>query len=350
MATDFGTAYVREGDENDGTFYFDFKNYFYLTVRPDKYLALKAVLKSSLPDCGDKEENEILYPYELYFDYLMFNHIYFTAGKKSTVWGNIRLFSNADDYGKSSNPDSQYQDDAMYTNIVYDSRDYISGTVKFMFFNQSISGLAMYDPDSSGTSPKTKDMSLAINGEFVLFNTSLNLLLRRFPDDSEKQTIFGFELKKALFKFDLYGQALAHLADASSLKKIVTSKFNDFSAISKVVGTAGTYRVWDDLFSRKLGFNFEYQLICNKANEDKYVHRFASDVGLSKLGPKKNIKIGGKWNYNITTKEGLWQVAIFFTNVLPHCDWRNVAEYKYYDSSSSNKLTLGTYLNITLDY
>ena len=93
MLTEFGGAYLRESMKNDATVYFDFKNYIYFTTRPDKYLALKGVLKTSMPkDDNDTESNNLLYLYEMYFDYLMFNHVYLTAGKKKVCLGQYPPF------------------------------------------------------------------------------------------------------------------------------------------------------------------------------------------------------------------------------------------------------------------
>ena len=176
LNTEFGGAYIRESDSNDATVYFDFKNYIYFTTRPDKYLALKGVLKTSMPeDDDDSETNNLLYLYEMYIDYLMLNRIYITAGKKKSVWGNIRLFSSY--YTDSDNDDATDDDtsdnvkDAQYTNVLYDSRDYISGIIKLPFGNHTITALAMYNEESSKSNPGTKDMSFAGSAEFIVFGT-----------------------------------------------------------------------------------------------------------------------------------------------------------------------------------
>ena len=314
MNTEFGGAYIRESMKNDATVYFDFKNYIYFTTRPDKYLALKGVLKTSMPkDDDDSESNYLLYLYEMYFDYLMLNRFYITAGKKKSVWGNIRLFSDYYDTNGNDNTPSDKDDninDAQYTNILYDSRDYISGIVKIPFGNHTFTALAMYNDESSKSSPGTKDMSFAVSAEFILLGTSINFFGRRFPllygaDSGNYQLpIAGLELKRTLFGFDLYGQSMARICDSSKAKKIITSKFDDLSSVKRIVSTVGTYRLWADN-APYVGFNAEFQNIYrpNPSDSEKFfTNRFAFEVGMAKLGPSKNIKVAAQWNHNLTDK------------------------------------------------
>lgn len=353
LAAELGGAYVRQKDDDDGTFYFDFKNYIYFTTRPDKYLALKGVLKSSMPrDTADSETNNMLYLYELYFDYLMFDKIYVTAGKKKSVWGNIRLFSNSSDYSGDT--------DALSTNVLYDSRDYISGIVRIPWGNHTFTGVAMYNEATTTNSPETKDMSLAASAEFIVFSTSINFFGRRFPlasgsDAKNNQPpILGMEVKRTFFGFDIYGQSMARVSDYKKLKSTVKSKFEDKDSISKIISTAGIYRLWSDN-PPYFGFNFEFQNIYRPEPDegvDKITNRFAFDFGMSKLGPNRDIKLGFQWNHDITNRIGFVQSGIIFSRIMPHCDWRNGVKYEYGDTTSFNKykLTLGSYISITLDY
>ena len=354
LGTEFGGAVVRKDHDTDGTFYFDLKNYLYFTTRPDKYIALKGVLKSSLPnDSTDKENYQLLYLYELYFDYLMFNRIYITAGKKGTAWGNTRLFSNSDDYSGDT--------DALYTNILYDSRNYISGIMRVPFWNNQITGVIMYNDSSSGTSPTTKDMSFAGSIDFVILSTSINIFGRRFPkkdgNDSEnhQSPILGMEMKRTILGFDVYGQSMARLENYRKLKELISSKLEDKSSISKIISTAGIYRFWSDS-TPNFGFNFEFQNIYRPNPDDgveKFTNRFAFDFGMSKLGPNRDIRIGCQWCHDITAGNGFIKTGFSIAHILPHCDWRTGIEYDYGELNTSfekYKLTIGTYFTITLDY
>lgn len=364
MSTEFGGAYLRESMSNDATVYFDFKNYIYFTTRPDKYLALKGVLKTSMPkDDNDTETNHLLYLYEMYFDYLMLNRIYVTAGKKKSVWGNIRLFTDYYDQNDNAekNDKDENIDDALYTNVLYDSRDYISGIVKVPFGNHTFTGLAMYNEEKSKKSPGTKDMSLAASLELILFGTSINFFGRRFPlvygSDSESYQlpIVGLELKRTILGFDVYGQSVARVLDSSKIDDMFSSSFEDKTAFKRIISTGGLYRLWTD-GTPYVGFNFEFQNIYRPypIDDEKYFsNRFAFEIGMAKLGPAKDIKIAAQWNHNITDKTGFVKGGIIFSRIMPHCDWRNGVKYEYADESSKfnkYKLTIGTYLTINLDY
>lgn len=367
MNTEFGGAFIRQSMINDATIYFDFKNYVYFTTRPDKYLALKGVVKTSMPkDSSDSESNHLLYLYEMYFDYLMFNRLYITAGKKKSVWGNIRLFSSyyddkSDDSDNKSNDSDDNVNDAQFTNILYDSRDYISGILKLPVGNHTFTALAMYNEESSKTSPGTKDMSLAASAEFILFGTSLNFFGRRFPlrygaDSANFQLpIVGMEMKRTIFGFDIYGQSMGRVLRSDDGYKVFSSKLKDFKCFNRVISTAGIYRLWTGS-TPYVGFNFEWQSIFRPEvdeNESHFTNRLAFEFGMAKLGPEKNIKIATQWNHNISDKTGFVKSGIIFSRVMPHCDWRNGIKYEYGKEAvtfNKYKLTAGTYLTINLDY
>lgn len=366
MNAEFGGAYIRESEKNDATVYFDFKNYIYFTTRPDKYLALKGVIKNAMPkDSDDTESNNLLYIYEMYFEYLMFNRIYLTAGKKKSVWGNIRLFSSY--YSDSDNDKSTDDDsgnnvkDAQYTNVLYDSRDYISGIVKIPFGNHTFTALAMYNEENSKSSPGTKDMSFAASLEFIFFGTSINFFGRRFPlnygEDSENSQlpILGLELKRTILGFDLYGQTMARISDGYKLYDFFETKTSKRDAFNRVISTVGTYRLWSGS-APYIGFNVEFQNIYrpNPSDSEKFfTNRFAFEVGLAKLGPSRDIKVAAQWNHNITDKTGFVKGGIIFSRIMPHCDWRNGVKYEYGEEATSfdkYKVTVGSYLSISLDY
>ena len=352
LDAEFGGAYVYEDYSHDGNVYFDFKNYIYFTTRPDKYLALKGVLKTSMPDDSeDEESNQMLYLYEMYFEYLMLNHVYITAGKKKSVWGNVRLFSNVDDYENDT--------DALFTNILYDSRSQISGIMKIPVKNHTFTGVAMYKVNNAtNKSPGTKDMSLAASAEFIVFNTAINFFGRRFPlsysaNGSESQSpILGVEIKRTLFGFDIYGQSLARVADGTRIKDVFTSKFGDLTAFDRIVSTVGGYWLWTKS-SPYIGVNGEFQNIYRPEPSDTekyFINRFAFEFGMARLGPKKNIRVGLQWNHNLTEHSGFIKPGIIFVRVMPHCDWKNGVKYEYTDNFRVSKLTIGTYLTISLDY
>lgn len=381
LNTELGGAYIREDGIDDATFYFDFKNYLSFITRPDRYLALRGTLKTTMPkDSSDTEReqnNHLLYIYEMYFDYLAFDRIYITAGKKKSVWGNIRLFSDYYDTTENiSNTDNdevsdttdENVNDAQYTNILYDSRQYISGIIRVPFGNHTLTALAMYNDETNITSTKTENMSIAGSLELVFLNTSLNFFGRRFKlketDDTRKDTtqlpIIGMELKRTLFNFDVYGQSIIRLYKGRLIPDFISSGFEDKTAFNRFITTIGTYRLWSDK-TPYFGFNFEFQNIYRPnptSTQSYFVNRFAIQIGMAKLGPDKNIKPALQWNHNITDSTGFVKAGVIFGRVMPHCDWRVGMKYEYgkvtvdsdNESHKYSKLTLGTYISIDLDY
>lgn len=344
LAAEFGFAYINEDHSNDGSIYFDFDNAIYFTTRPDKYLALKGTLKTEMPDSGEASsdgQNNFLYLYEMYFDYLMFDRIYITAGKKKITWGNIRLFTDSDYYS---------DENALATNILYDSRQHISGMVRIPFGVNTLSFVGMYK--GGGTSAASKDMSFAANAELVFLGTSLNLFGRRFPTDSDYLPIIGAELKRTLFGVDFYGQELCIVSSGTKLKDLVETKFDDKTAFDKMITTGGFYKLLLDGTPR-FGVNAEYQLIYDPVPGDSdyfFINRFAVNMGLGKLGKEKNINFVFQWNHNITEKSGIVQGGLVLSGILPHCDWRNGGKFEYGDDYEYGKFTVGSYLHISLNY
>ena len=380
MNSELGLAWVKKGQENDGAGYFDFKNYIYFITRPDKYIALKGTMKTALPADDDEDardnQSNYFYIYEIYFDYLMLDRIYITAGKKKTVWGNIRLFADYYDestVGTSNDTEDGIDEedtdktDAQFTNILYDSREHLSGIVKIPIGNHTFTGVSMYKTGyGSDDAVGTKEMSFAASAEFVFFNTSINFFGRRFPlKTGEKaalhqESILGLELKRTILGFDLYGQGMGRVSDdeTKSIKDCFTSKFDDLSSFTRIISTAGIYRMWADR-APYFGFNFEFQNIYRpepdlKAGEKYFSNRFALYCGIAKLGPNKDLSVGVQWNHNIDERSGFIKPGVSVARVLPHCDWRIGAKYEYGLDEESNgftkKLTVGTYITISMDY
>ncbi len=344
LAAEFGFAYINEDHSNDGSIYFDFDNSIFFTTRPDKYLALKGTLKTEMPDSGEAAadgQNNFFYLYEMYFDYLMLDRIYITAGKKKITWGNIRLFTDTDYYSDTT---------ALATNILYDSRQHISGMIRVPFGLNTLSFVGMYK--GGGTSAASKDMSFAANAELVFWGTSLNLFGRRFPTDSTSVPILGGELKRTILGIDFYGQELGLISSVRKLKDFVTTKFDDKSAFEKMITTGGFYKLLLD-GSPRFGINAEYQFIYTPEPEDDdyfFVNRFAVNMGLGKLGKEKNINLVFQWNHNITENSGIVQGGLVLSGIMPHCDWRNGGKFEYGGDYEYGKITVGSYLHISLNY
>lgn len=382
LEADLGYAYIKyltdSTNEGGHTGFFDLSNYLYFTARLDKTLAMRASLYTAMPystsDPSKVTANFELY--EMYITYLAFDRLYLNLGKKTTTWGNIRLFSNDDDFNNKNDTD------ALYTNILTDSREGMSGvaTLVLPFWQANLSAVALMrdklfissskDSSMDMTAVSADLLSFAFSFDFVVWKTSVTFMARKFPSkdkllelDGGKENgsyvnnfyqcpIIGGELKRTFFGFDVYGQELVRIFDIGNLKNLPKK---DFSSIQKFSTTLGVYKWWD-FSSCSVGFNLEYQNLFNHLNNkgeilNEKTNRIAFEGGLKRLGPKHNWKTIAKLNHNFTNKKGQLAFAITNSGLLSHSDWRTGVDYSYtLGESESKKLTFGTYIKINMDY
>ncbi len=340
IAAEVGLAFVRDDGENDYTGYLDFSHYLAFDSRLDKTIAVHGSLKTARPS------GQWLELYELYVNYLMLDKIYICAGKKSTVWGNTRIFSDANDEFYDNDTD------AHYTNILYDSIDSLSGVVTIPLWTGTVTAVALYD--GNATSPTSDDISVALSVEMIVKKTSVNVFARRFPsEDGARATkhqnpILGMELKRTIFGFDVYAQELSRIQDVSAIKSAFSSRGSDMSAFSRFVSTLGIYRWWNiDFFDA--GFNVEVQdVFAPNAEEDKHSDKIALNAGVSRLGKNRNIKVGTTWKHDFFDKKGLLKLGVSVSDIFPHASWRTGVEWDY--DKEKSKIILGTYIKINMNY
>ncbi len=387
ITAELGAAATNSDGETGGSAYFDLVNYLYFTTRPDKYMAVKGSLKTSLIDSDEAEienQNQYFYLYELYFDYIMADKIYITAGKKKTVWGNIRLFSNDDDF--------EDDEDALYTNALYDSRYNISGIIRVPFGLSTFTLLTMYRGGSD--EPSHRELSYAASIEAILFGTSLNLFARVFPSRYGELSkyynlpITGAEAKRTVFGVDLYAQIIGRVNSNSTIREFWKNDLYKSSAFERFVFTGGFYKLFSNFFPY-FGINAEYQAVYYPNDVVHYVsgstgtsfkylddlesesgydsdkgyttvtdkedgdleQRLVVDFGIAKLGSDRNLKVGVQWYHNITEKSGYIKPAFIASRIVPHCDLRIGLKWQYWeDQEYFGKFTLGSYLKFSLGY
>ncbi|QTQ11987.1 hypothetical protein HRI96_07150 [Treponema parvum] len=355
MKAEIGLGYVNENKENDMQAGVDFLNDLSFSVRPDNTLFLKATLRTKFPD--EKEPSQWNFSlYEMYFDYVLLNNIYVTAGKKTTVWGAVRLFNNRDDY--------EDDEDALFTNILADSRDGASAQIRVPVGNWMLNGFALYKGASDDASYKS--MSLAASLEMVFGYTSFTLFARKFPaqnspivisgKDEYKDSLTGAEIKRTILGFDIYAQQIAFLGDYPLLKDLSKNVFSgrqirssDLSGFSKTVFTGGIYRFWDTA-GPALGFNIEFQDVYLP---EKHAHtgKLAYRGGISRLGKSKNITFGLSGKHVFQRTQGELEPGIAISGIFPHAVWKNGVKIEYggeYDDPL--KFTVGTSILLQLHY
>ncbi len=354
----FYTTKNNQSDDNDelkNGAYFDFENYIYFLARLDKTLSIRGSTSVSFPPVKDSIKLE-----ELYFDYLIWDRVYITAGKKETVWGYTRLFSDEDAYSLytskqyGSLTESEKEEirqtiesqGYLYTNILSDSKNGVSGLMRIPFWTGTLSGMILYS--GSSTEPEFDDISIAGSVEMTFFHTTFNLFGRKSPRDSTTNAIpilLGAEAKRTILGADVYAQGIGKLNDAH----------DDFT---KLVFTGGFYRLWDAI-DPNFGFNIEVQDSYNR-ELSKSSYRLYIDTGLKRLGKNKDLKIGVQWQHIIKSetdddRSGLVKFGFEKGGLFPHATWETGVEIYYHqvDDNYENeiyKVRFGSTLQILMDY
>ena len=335
LSSSLGAGLIREDAENKWTGYFDFTNYLYLYARPDKYCTVRAQIATSFPPVTD-----LLRLKELYFDYLLLDRVYITAGKKGTTWGYTRLFST--DFDESKEKEDLVGID---TNILSDSINCVTVMVRIPVWTGTITGVALYR--GSATDIEMSDMSYAASMEMTLGKTSVNLFGRKNPNEERNNPhVLGIEAKRTIFGTDIYAQDISQFHSVRGLKHAFTDK----TTFTKHLFTAGLYRWWD-AFDPNIGFNVEFQgeYVTESGN---FYRRIYFDGGVKRLGPKKNIKVGVSWNHQFDDHTGYVKPGVIISGIFPHADWDTGLKIEYGDSPSyqAPKYTFGTYLKLSFGY
>ncbi len=343
----------------DNSVLFDLENYLYFMARVDETLAVRGSVRTAFPSSGFP--NDLLSVHELYFDYLMFDRIYITAGKKETSWGYTRLFGSEDAYSLYSDTNynmltedekaelrEQMEDQgAIYTNILSDSLDSVSGMIRIPYGTGCLTGVVLYTGSSS--QPSVDDVSMAGSFEITFLHTAVNIFGRTYPRSSTvnnyTQVLLGTEAKKTIFDTDIYVQGIGRF----------TENYDD---LSRIVFTAGFYRLWDKI-DPNFGLNIEFQDSYNK-DLGKNSCRIYLDAAFKRLGRKKDWKIGMKWQHIFQSEtdddqSGLFQIGFVKSDIFKHADWKTGVDFRYHqiDTKYDNwlyKVRFGTSIKINMDY
>ena len=292
--------------------YISLDNTLYMTVRPAPVVSIYGALNTSL---SNKFTLGLSY---LYFDYMMFDRIFISAGKKSIAWGYTRLFKNG--------------------NIMEDTNGQLNAEFRFPWSTGTFTFVGAYNYNLLSSNPSYKDITYAFSLEQTVLHTSVNLFAKKYGQSElaggvHKHPLAGLEIKRTLFGFDCYGQAYINIADYK--------KLNQKAGYGQVIATAGFYKLWDG-FDPNLGINIEYQYSGN--------HKIALQGGIKRIGKRKNMKAGIDWNHDFTTKDGNVTTAFIIDGVLPYASWKNALSVDYGPATGKTKFTLGSVISLSLDY
>lgn len=334
---EIGAAYVHMRDDEEGdddvSGFFSLKNTLNMTVKPVNSFAIRGGLYTGI-DNGFKVD----VPY-FYFDYLLLNHVYISAGKKKLSWGNVRLFTS-DYYGCEKHTICLYSTGPRYANIFSEDQVPLAVDIKYPWSWGTLTFAVTGGTDSS---IKLDNFNYYGSLEFSLLNTNFNLFAKRPAKNTQplRNELYGLEVKRTILGFDTYAQGLARIKDYKSL--------NSPDGYEYVTGTAGLYRLFDS-FEPNIGFNIEYQYEFNPSAEEEHFHRLAFEGGVKRIGKKKNIKFGLLSHYNITEKHGYSGINFIISKILPYADWSNKVAVGYGAKYEIPAVILSSSISLALDY
>ena len=342
-----GLAYVlneADGKEDKPSGYFNLSNSLNMTVSPGYNFVLHGTLDTGIGT------GFTLSVSSLYFDYLLFDRIYITAGKRSVSWGNLRLFNSSSYYGCGTHSGGLLSTGPRYVDIFAEDGANLSLEIRYPWSFGTIS-FATTGNQSSALQPDNVNYYGSI--EVSVFNTNINLFAKHperasakdanglVDENKKKNNLVGLELKRTILGFDVYGQGIAKI---KSIKNI-----NHSYGYQYIVGTVGLYRLWD-AFDPNFGFNIEYQHEYSPATPEKHFDRLAFEGGVKRIGKRKNMKVGVISHYNITEKHGFSGLTFVVSGICPYADWSNNFAVGYGAKYQSPIYVFGTAITLALDY
>lgn len=293
--------------------YLSLDNTLYMTVRPAPVVNIYGALNTSL---SNKFSLDLSY---LYFDYMLFDRVFISAGKKNLSWGYTRLFKNG--------------------NIMEDTNGQLNAEFRFPWSTGTFTFVGAYDYKLLSDNPSYKDISYAFSLEQTVLHTSVNLFAK-----INGLSLAGLEIKRTLFGFDCYGQAYVNIADYK--------KLNQKAGYGQVIATAGFYKLWDG-FDPNIGINieYEYKYIQNPADgQNTHNNLLWLQWGIKRIGKKKNMKGAVDWQHNFTDSNGKVTAAFIVDGLFPYASWKNVVEVSYSPAHKIPEFKIATTISLSLDY
>ena len=258
----------------------------------------------------------------LYFDYLMFNRLLLTAGKKHYDWGNTLYFE--------SNVLEELEKFSEHLSV-----QFVLPLSPF-----TLSFLGMYNGSVGETmNPSLFDLATAI--EASLWQTNVKAFSRYWSNTSTasvKKIVFGLEWKRDILGLDFYQQALYY----SDLRDIV-----DFNP-EKIQLVSGLSQFWEGQY--KTALLIEHKWLWDNL-EDENVHTIAFNAGISRL-LQGRLKLGLQAEHNFASKSGnIYLLAVLPGSQygFPHADLQFGIPLNY-DRDANIDLKLGFNLALSFSY
>jgi hypothetical protein len=258
----------------------------------------------------------------LYFDYLMFNRLLFTAGKKAYSWGNTLYFGS---------------------NVLEELEGFskhISVQLVFPLSPFTLSLLGMYNGKVGETmNPSLFDLATAI--EASLWQTNVKAFSRYWSNTSTasvKKIVFGLEWKRDILGLDFYQQALYY----SDLRDIVS--FNP----EKIQLISGLSQFWEGKYKTALLIEHKWKHTFFNDSDEQFI---ALNTGISRL-LQGRLKLGLQAEHAFLTKSGKIHLVAVLPGAeygFPHADLQFGIPVSY-DKSANIDFKLGVNLALSFSY
>lgn len=258
----------------------------------------------------------------LYFDYLMFNRLLLTAGKKHYDWGNTLYFE--------SNVLEEFQKFS----------EHLSVQLVLPLSPFTLSFLGMYN-ERVGESMDPYLLDFAGSIDTSLWQTNMKVFSRYWSNtstDSVKKIVFGFEWKRDILGLDFYQQALYY----SDLRDIVDFKPEKTQLIS------GLSQFWEGQYKTALLIEHKWKHNFLNDNDEQVI---AFNAGISRL-LQGRLKLGLQVEHNFAKHSGninLLAVLPGSRYGFPHADLQFGIPLNY-DRDANIDLKLGFNLALSFSY
>ena len=352
---ELGLLYIKDNDENtknEPSGYFTLKNTLNMNIRPSNIFVIHGSVETGVNNGFNISVSS------LYFDYLLWNHLYITAGKKTVSWGNVRLFNNSDYYADGFATGAKYQGYLWRTGPLYASNIFAEDSAPYSMqlkYPWSFGTFTLAATSNTVSSIDKDTFNYYGSLEVSVLNTNINLYAKRPEknsgkdkdtgepiEDKWKHNIFGLEVKRTILGFDTYAQGIARVKDFKNLNHSTGYKY--------ITATAGLYRLFDS-FDPNIGFNIEYQHEFNPELEPRNIDRIAFEGGVKRIGPRKNMKVGVISHFNFTEKYGYSGFNFIISGICPYADWTNKFAVGYGKKYENGPVFLfSSAIALSLDY
>ncbi len=277
-----------------------FENYLGFTAKPFDDVTVRGQVYTCFPDFSIAIDS-------LYFDYIMSDFLYISAGATGTGWGNSLLFDTniLDD---SSEDVTKLFDTAHYSTKRFDA------ILTVPVGKGQLQGIGMYN-GADTTELSSSYLSYAAAFEYPIGPVSVKVFGRRWAnyDSHRMDPAAGIELTT-----DLMGNHVTLWGKVHAPKKAILDL--DFDGISYAKFVGGVSRLIDADTMGKLGFAAEYQFIydASKAKDKRKSNNIGTTFAWRHIADT-DFSGAFQWFFDWDEKSGYFIPSLVFSG-LRHVD------------------------------